>query len=93
MCDPYDTGPIQNAARSGQSEKLYLELLILNAFVTVTMQSFRRLEPEMNSVKAALLSFAMLSAIVLCGLGIYSADAANNHHAVDGYGVVASVQN
>ena len=36
-------------------------------------------QQEMTSVKAALLSFAMLSAIVLCGLGIYSADAANNH--------------
>ena len=33
-------------------------------------------QQEMTSVKAALLSFAMLSAIVLCGLGIYSADAA-----------------
>ena len=44
----------------------------------------------MTSVKAALLSFAMLSAIVLCGLGIYSADAANNHNAVDGYGVTGT---
>ena len=44
----------------------------------------------MTSVKAALLSFAMLSAIVVCGLGIYAADAANNHVAVDGYGVVSA---
>ena len=43
----------------------------------------------MTSVKAALLSFVMLSAIVLCGLGIYAADAANNHQAVDGYGVAS----
>jgi hypothetical protein len=41
-------------------------------------------------VKAALLSFAMLAAIVVCGVGIYAADAANNHLAVDGYGVVAA---
>ncbi|MCG7505483.1 hypothetical protein [Mesorhizobium retamae] len=44
----------------------------------------------MTSVKAALLSFFMLSAIVVCGLGIYAADAANNHNAVDGYGVVSA---
>lgn len=41
-------------------------------------------------MKAALLSFAMLSAIVVCGVGIYAADAANNHNAVDGYGVVSA---
>ena len=41
-------------------------------------------------MKAALLSFAMLAAIVVCGVGIYAADAANNHNAVDGYGVVAA---
>lgn len=44
----------------------------------------------MTSVKAALLSFVMLSAIVVCGLGIYAADAANSHIAVDGYGVVSA---
>ncbi len=46
----------------------------------------------MTTVKAALLSFAMLSAIVLGGLGIYAADAADNHNAVDGYGVSASLR-
>ncbi len=46
----------------------------------------------MTTVKAALLSFAMLSAIVLGGLGIYAADAANNHNAVDGYGVTSSLR-
>lgn len=45
----------------------------------------------MTSVKAALLSFAMLAAIVVWGAGIYSADAANEHRAVDGYGVTASL--
>ena len=33
----------------------------------------------------------MLAAIVLCGLGIYSADATAGHNAVDGYGVTASL--
>ncbi|WP_395448044.1 hypothetical protein ACHMW7_24595 [Aminobacter sp. UC22_36] len=44
----------------------------------------------MTPLKAALLSFAMLSAIVLGGFGIYAADAAADHHAVDGYGVTAA---
>ena len=46
----------------------------------------------MTSVKAALLSFVMLSAIVVGGLGIYAADAANGHNAVDGYGVSAKLR-
>jgi hypothetical protein len=41
----------------------------------------------MTPVKAALLSFLMFSAIAIGGLGIYAADAANGHLAVDGYGV------
>lgn len=52
----------------------------------------RKAQQEMTSVKAALLSLAMLSAIVICGLGIYTADAANDHNAVDGYGVTASLR-
>jgi hypothetical protein len=40
-------------------------------------------------VKAALLSLAFLSLIV-CGFGIYAADAASGHQVVDGYGVVAA---
>ncbi|MEI5681391.1 hypothetical protein AAAK29_23410 [Mesorhizobium sp. CCNWLW179-1] len=44
----------------------------------------------MTAVKAALLSFAMLSAIVICGLGIYAADASADHNVVDGYGVTAA---
>ena len=46
----------------------------------------------MTPVKAAFLSFAMLSAIALCGLGIYAADAASAHNVVDGYGVTASLR-
>lgn len=44
---------------------------------------------KMTTVKAALLSFAMLSAIVVCGIGIYAADASSDHAVVDGYGVGA----
>lgn len=44
----------------------------------------------MNTVKAALLSLAMFSAIVFCGIGIYTVDAANGHRVVDGYGVNAT---
>lgn len=43
----------------------------------------------MTALKATLLSFAMFSAIVLCGVGIYAADAASNHAVFDGYGVGA----
>jgi hypothetical protein len=52
----------------------------------------QKAQQEMTSVKAALLSFAMLSAIVLCGLGTYAGDAAANHNAVDGYGVTAALR-
>ena len=44
----------------------------------------------MTPVKAALLSFAMMSAIVLCGFGIYTASASAKHAVIDGYGVTAS---
>ena len=43
----------------------------------------------MTPVKAALLSFAMLSAIALGGLGIYAADASSGHAVIDGYGITA----
>lgn len=43
----------------------------------------------MTPVKAALLSFAMLSAIVIGGLGIYAADASSGRAVIDGYGVTA----
>jgi len=62
-----------------------------NALVTEPVHS-EQTQPEMTSVKAALLSLAMLAAIVLWGTGIYSADAAKDHNAVDGYGVTASVR-
>jgi hypothetical protein len=65
---------------------------VLNALVTSPVQRLRRDDSGIMTVKAAFLSFAMLAAIVLCGLGIYAADAANNHNAVDGYGVTASLR-
>lgn len=43
----------------------------------------------MGIVKAAFLTFAMIAAICVCGIGIYSADASTGHVAVDGYGIVA----
>jgi hypothetical protein len=43
----------------------------------------------MTNVKSALLFLAMLSAIIISGFGIYSADA-GDHTVVDGYGVVAA---
>ena len=46
----------------------------------------------MTPVKAALLSFVMLSGILIWGAGIYSADASSKHTVVDGYGVVSSVR-
>lgn len=60
-----------------------------NRKVTLTVQTYRS-PTEMTPVKAALLSFAMMSAIVLCGFGIYTASASAKHAAIDGYGVTAS---
>jgi len=41
----------------------------------------------MTPVKAVFLSLFMLSGILMWGAAIYSADAANGHPVVDGYGV------
>ncbi|HMM64702.1 MAG TPA: hypothetical protein PKD01_11280 [Mesorhizobium sp.] len=73
-----------------EAETLW-RLFRFNALVTVPVHS-EQTQPEMTFVKAALLSFAMLAAIVLWGTGIYSADAANDHNAVDGYGVTSSLR-
>jgi hypothetical protein len=48
-------------------------------------------QTEMTPVKAALLSFAMLAAIGLWGVGIYAADAKSGHTVVDGYGVTTAL--
>ncbi len=41
----------------------------------------------MTPVKATVLSLFMLCGILMWGAGIYAADAAGGHVAVDGYGV------
>ena len=41
----------------------------------------------MTPVKASFLSMFMLCGILMWGAGIYAADAAGDHAAVDGYGV------
>jgi hypothetical protein len=46
----------------------------------------------MTAMKAALLSIFMFGGIVLWGAGIYSADAAGEWVAVDGYGVVSEAR-
>ena len=46
----------------------------------------------MTAVRAALLSFLMLSGLAIGGFAIYAADAAADHHAVDGYGITAAVR-
>lgn len=78
--------------RSAQPLKLSDGRRVFNALVTVPMQRLPRGNYWVTTVKAAFLSFAMLAAIVLSGLGIYAADAANNHNAVDGYGVSAALR-
>ena len=44
----------------------------------------------MTPVKSVLLTMMMITAIAAWGVGIYSADAAADHVAVDGYGVIAT---
>ena len=46
----------------------------------------------MTAVRAALLTFLMLSGLAIGGFGIYAADAAAGHQAVDGYGLTAAVR-
>jgi hypothetical protein len=43
----------------------------------------------MTTLKATLLSLAMIAAICVCGIGIYAADASSDHAVQDGYGVIA----
>ena len=49
----------------------------------------QKVQGKMSAVKTAFLSFLMLSAIIVCGVGIYTADAATNHAVIDGYGITA----
>ncbi|MFC5386643.1 hypothetical protein ACFPLB_11795 [Aquamicrobium segne] len=45
----------------------------------------------MTSARAVLLTFAMLSGLVMGGVGIYAADASSGHTPVDGYGVTSAL--
>ncbi len=46
----------------------------------------------MTPLRATLLFFAMLTAITIWGVAIYTADAASDHAAVDGYGVTSPLR-
>ncbi|MEZ5782554.1 MAG: hypothetical protein R3D70_13210 [Rhizobiaceae bacterium] len=43
-------------------------------------------------MKSTLLAFVMVSGIAAWAAGIYTADAASGHVAIDGYGVTAAVR-
>lgn len=58
-----------------------------NAFVTAFVQGTLGTNWGFD-VRSALLTFAMLIGVIMCGLGVYSVDA-SDHQPVDGYGVVA----
>lgn len=79
-------GPLRTDAKSPRRR----ERFGFNQIVTTIGAELQNLKPEMSTVKAALLSLAMLSAIVMCGFGIYAADASSGHAVVDGYGVIAA---
>jgi hypothetical protein len=64
-------------------------LLNGNTSLSVPPHDLGKPKPEMTTVKAALLSLAMLAAIAIGGIGIYAADASSGHAVVDGYGVGA----
>ena len=63
-----------------------------NRLVTKNVHGLQEARTEMSPLKSALLSFAMLSAIVVCGIGIYAADAASGHAVIDGYGITAAAR-
>lgn len=44
----------------------------------------------MNPMKAAILSFLMLSAVAMGGIGFYSTQAVADHSPIEGYGITAS---
>lgn len=46
----------------------------------------------MTPLKSLLLTLVMVSGIAAWAAGIYAADAASDHVAIDGYGVTASVR-
>ena len=46
----------------------------------------------MTALRVTLLSLAMLTAIAVWGVAIYTADAASNHAVVNGYGVTGPLR-
>jgi hypothetical protein len=82
---------IQGLGITGGIETARATHLDRNAFVTSFVPDVGRATTEMTPVKAALLSLAMLAAIMLWGVGIYGADASSGHAAVDGYGVTTAL--
>lgn len=46
----------------------------------------------MTPLKSVLLTVVMISGLAAWAIGIYSADAAADHVAIDGYGVTAAVR-
>ena len=66
--------------------------LFRNEFVTEIVSNARDIDREMTTVRAALLTFLMLSGLALSGFGIYAADASSDHRVVDGYGITAAVR-
>jgi hypothetical protein len=87
-----DTSPIQNMPRKREIVETLRRIFPFQPLGNPPRAQMQKAQQEMTSVKAALLSFAMLSAIVLSGLGTYAGDAANNHNVVDGYGVTAALR-
>jgi hypothetical protein len=51
-----------------------------------------RVETEMTPVKSFLLTAMLVCGLGVWAVGIYSADAAAGHVAVDGYGVTGSIR-
>jgi hypothetical protein len=80
--------PVSSVASGFETEKASGR----NRFVTEFVFMGQEALTEMTPVRAALLSLAMLAAIVIGGIGIYAADASNGHAAIDGYGVTAALR-
>jgi hypothetical protein len=89
-CCSRDTWLKQNTTRSAAIVETSTQMPRFQRIGNRVRAAMRTASTWVTSVKAALLSLAMLCALVVCGIGIYSADASNNHYAVDGYGVVAA---
>ncbi len=86
-----DIGRIHKISKNHGTAPSQPRLILVTEIVTQSMQEVPK-ATEMTPVKSMLLSLAMLSSIALWGAGIYAADAASGHNAVDGYGVTVSAR-